>query len=64
MLKYSKDFMKINFDNDLPFSKISNIPVCLIIVKGVFEKDSKCYPQVLLHECFYEYEENIDSPVV
>ena len=66
VIKYSKDFIKINFesDDDLPLGKILNIPVCVIIVKGVFEEDSKYYPQVLLHECFYEHEEHIDSPVV
>ena len=58
--------MKIKFesDDDLPLGKITNIPLCVIIVKGVFEEDSKYYPQVLLHEYFYEYEESIDSPVV
>ena len=66
VIKYSKDFMKIRFESydDLPLGKILNIPVCVIIVKGVFEEYSKLYPQDLLHECFYEYKENIDSPVV
>ena len=66
VIKHSKDFMKIKFesDDDLPSGKTINIPLCVIIVKGVFEEDSKYYPQVLLLECFYEYEENIDSPVV
>ena len=32
--KYSKDFIKIRFktNDDLPFSKIINIPVCVVIV--------------------------------
>ena len=49
--QYSKDFMKKKFesDDDLPLGKILNIPVCVIIVRGVFEEDSKYYPQVLLH---------------
>ena len=55
---------KFETDDDLPLGKILNIPVCVVIVRGVFEKDSKYYPQVLLHECFYEYEEDIYSPVV
>ena len=52
--------MKIKFqsDDDLPLSKIKNIPVYVIIVRGVFKEDNKYYPQVLLHECFYEHEEN------
>ena len=57
--------MKIKFESDdeLPISKILSIPVCVIIVKGVFEEDNK-HPQVLLHKCFYEYEEDINPPVV
>ena len=45
VIKYSKDFMKIKFESkdDLPISKIINIPVCVIIITGVFEEDSKYY---------------------
>ena len=52
--KYSKAFMKIKFESndDLPLGKILNIPVYVIIIRAVFEEDSKYYPQVLLHECF------------
>ena len=55
---------KFESDDDLPLGKILNTPVCLIIVKSVFEEDSKYYPQVLLHDYFYEQEENISPPVV
>ena len=50
--------MKIKFESDdnLPLGKILNIPVCVIIVKSVFQKNDKYYPQVHLHEFFYEYE--------
>ena len=43
--------MKIKFESndDLPLGKILNTPVCLIIVRGIFEEDSKYYPHVLLH---------------
>ena len=34
-IEYKKDFMKI--DNDLPLSKISSIPLCVIIVTSVFQ---------------------------
>ena len=38
------------------------IPVCIIIVRRASEEDDK-YPQVLLHECLYEYEkQNIINP--
>ena len=47
VIKYRKDFMKIKFepDDDLPVSEIINIPVCVIIIRGVFEEDSKYYPK-------------------
>ena len=65
-IKYGKDFIKINFESndDLPLGKMLNIPVCVIIVRGIFEEDSKYYPQVLLHKCFCEHEENINPPVL
>ena len=66
VIKYSKDFKKIKFNSndDLPLGKILNIHVCIIIVRSVFEEDRKYYPQVLLQECFYKYENNIYLPVV
>ena len=38
-----KDFMKARFksNDDLPLSKMLNIPVCIIIVKSVFQEDYK-----------------------
>ena len=46
-IKYEKDFIKIKFesDDDLPLGKIPNIPVCMIIVKSVFQENNKYYPQ-------------------
>ena len=42
-----------------------NIPVCIIIVRSVFEEDGKYYPQVLLHKCLHEYaKQNIINPTV
>ena len=57
VIKYSKDFMKIRFktNHDLPLNKIINIPVCAIFVSSAFKESNKYYPQVLLHDCFYEY---------
>ena len=78
-VKYSKYFMKIRFESndDLPLGKIINVPVCVIIESSTFKENNKYYPQVLLHDCFYESEEHvnplvwselifsiIDSPVV
>ena len=56
--------MKFESDDDLAISKIINIPVCVIIISVVFEEDSKYYPKGLLHDCFYEYEEDINPLVV
>ena len=58
--------MNIKFEshNDLPFSRITNIPVYVIILRGVFEEDSKYYPHVLLHDCIYGNEEDINPLVV
>ena len=57
--------MKIKFktNDDLPLNKIINIPVWVVIVSSIFKEDGH-YPQVLLHDCFYEYEENINPPIV
>ena len=58
--------MKIKFqsDDELPLGKIINILVCVIIVKGFLEEYSKCYLQVLLRDCLYEHEEDINPLVV
>ena len=57
-IKHKKDFMKIRFESDdnLSLSKILNIPVCVIVARSVFQENNNFYPQVFLHECFYEYE--------
>ena len=66
VIKCSKDCMKIKFesDDDLPISKITNIPVYVIIIGGTFEENNKYYPRILLHDCFYEHEEYINPSVV
>ena len=48
--------MKIKFESndDLHLGKILNIPVCIIIVRSVFQEKNKYYPQTFSHECFYE----------
>ena len=54
--KYGKDFTKIKFDtdDDLPSNKPLNLHMLTIIVRSVFEDESKFYPQVYLDECLYE----------
>ena len=45
--KYGKDYMKIKFncDDHLPLNKILKFCVLSIIIRNVFEKDNKYYPQ-------------------
>ena len=53
---YGKDCMKIKFnsDNDLPLNKPLKFHAMTIIIRSVFEEDSKHYPQILLVETFYQ----------
>ena len=54
-IEYKKDFVKNKFESDdLSLGKMLNIPVGVIIVRSVFQKNNSYYPQVFLHECFYE----------
>ena len=45
--EYGKDYMKIRFNSDdnLPLNKILKFHVLTIIIRNVFEKDNKYYPQ-------------------
>ena len=63
--QYEKDAMKIKFGSDygLPLGKMLNIPVRVIIVKSVFEENSKYNPQVHLNDCFLECDYAVDSYV-
>ena len=48
--------MKIRFnsDDDLPLNKILKINILRIIIRNIFEKDSKCYPGIYLDDCLHE----------
>ena len=54
--EYGKDYMKIKFDSDdnLPLNKILKFCVLAIIIRNIFEKDSKYHPQIFLDDCLYE----------
>ena len=56
MGEYGKDYMKIKFDSDdnLPLNKILKFRVLTIIIRNIFEKDGKYYPQTFLGDCLYE----------
>ena len=57
-----KDFTIIKFktSDDLPFNKKVHVSVCVISLYSLFEDNRIHYPQIVLHDCFYEYE-NSDS---
>ena len=54
--EYGKDYMKIKSysDDNLPLNKILKFSVLTIIIRHVFEKDVKYYPQIFLDYCLYE----------
>ena len=54
--KYNKDFMKIKFntDDNIPLNKQLYFPIITIIIRNIFEKDGKYYPQSFLDECLYK----------
>ena len=62
-VKYCKYIMRINFkkSDNLMFNEIINSPVCVIVVGSVFKENDDYYPQISLHDCFYEHN---DSPNV
>ena len=56
MAEYDKDFMKIKFNSDdnIPLNKQLNFSTITVIIRNIFEKDGKYYPQIFLDECLYE----------
>ena len=54
--EYDKKFMKIKFNSDdnLPLNKTLKLQIMTIVIRPVFEKHGKFYPQVYLDECLYE----------
>ena len=52
-----KDFMKIKFDTDdnLLLNKPLKLHLLTIIVRCIFEEDSKSQPQVYLNQCCKSY---------
>ena len=46
--------IKFNPDNDLPLSKTIDILTMTIVIRAVFHKNNKCYPQVFIGECLFQ----------
>ena len=51
-LEYDKDYMKIKFEinNILPVNKDVNIHIATIVIRAIFAKDGKYYPQLFLDD--------------
>ena len=52
VVEYDKDYMKIKFDSDdnLPLNKVLKFHAVIIIIRSVFERDGKYYPQIFLDD--------------
>ena len=46
--------IEFNFDDDLPLNKLLKFHAMTIIIRSVFEEDSKLYPQAFLDDPLYE----------
>ena len=48
--------MKIKFDSDdnLPLNTVLKFRVLTIVIRCIFQKDSKYYPQIFLEDSLYE----------
>ena len=55
-LKYDKDYIKIKLESNyiFPIDKDVNIHIAIIIIRAIFAKDSKYYPQLFLDDGLYE----------
>ena len=52
VVEYDKYYMKIKFDSDdnLPLNKVLKFHALSVILRRVFERDSKYYPQIFLDD--------------
>ena len=54
--EYDQDYMNIKFNSDdnITLNKQLKIPTITVIIRNIFEKDSKYYRQSFLDECLHE----------
>ena len=54
--EYNKDFIKIKFDSydNLPLNDVLKFRILTIVIRCIFEKDGKYYPQFFLDDCLFE----------
>ena len=52
VVEYDKDYIKIKFDSDdnLPLNKVLKFHALITIIRSVFERDGKYYPQIFLDD--------------
>ena len=46
--------IKFNSDDNLPLNKTVKFRVLTVIIRNIFEKDDKYYPQIFLDDCLYD----------
>ena len=53
---YEKDYTKVKSESNdnLSLGRILKLSILTVVVRSVFKKDGKYYPQVFLDECLYE----------
>ena len=53
---YNKDYtaFKCDYNDVLPLDTIINIHSLGIIIRSVFKNDNGYYPQIYIHDCWYE----------
>ena len=57
VVEYDNDYMKITFEsnNNFPTDKDVNIYVATIVIRAIFAKDGKYYPQLFLDNRLYKH---------
>ena len=55
-LEYDKDYMKIKFEsnNIFPTDEDVNVHLAAIVIRTIFAKDGKYYPQLFLDDDLYK----------
>ena len=56
VVEYDKDYMKIKFDSDdnFPLNKVLKFHAVIIIIRSVFQRDGKHYPQIFLDDALLD----------
>ena len=56
IVQYDKNYMKIKFESNynLPTDNVINMHQVTIIIRLVFQRNKKLYPQIYLDDCLYK----------